>query len=281
MIDISFESDNLGSTWNDILSQMTRKKYSEPEYREKESILNQLNPLLKYQQELLLEKYVLILRALTDSGFWISKEKKIREGYCYLRREGKKSRRLYCVLYKDFIYLFKPKTTVSFNEKPYDMINLKFVTACDIEKADSSYIFSITTPLRKFYFRTKHEVALQEWVDKIRVTVENKINKKLDPLKPLNKLKGNHGYRYSKPIIKNLSIMDSSEDSRGKTYKLKTASTTMGRSSSNDITITTDKYISRSHCKIVVEENVPFIMDLGQSKEGTKLNGKKKLQKLL
>jgi len=46
----------------------------------------------------------------------------------------------------------------------------------------------------------------------------------------------------------------------------------VGRSSSNSIRVTCDKYISRSHFKIVIENNVPFVADLGQSKQGTTLN---------
>jgi len=223
-----------------------------------------------------LEKYYLIVKALADSGFWISKEKKIREGYCYLKRSGKKSRRLYCVLYKDFLYLFKPKSTVSLNERPYDMVNLKFVIACDIENSNSSFIFSITTPLRKFYLRTKHEVALQEWVEKIRSAVENKNNKRLAPLKPIRRIQDNHGYHYNKPINKYISIIETFEDGRQKAHKLmKSGNTTVGRSQSNDVVLTADKYISRSHCKIVIEDNIPYIMDLGQSRDGTKLNGNK------
>jgi len=270
MLDISFESDEMGSAWNDVLSRLINMKYTQEELKEKENIQNGINPLLKYQQELLLEKFVLIVRALTDNGFWISEEKKLRDGYCYLKRVGKKSRKLYCVLYKDFLYLFKPKTTVSVDEKPYDMVNLKFITACDIENKESSFTFSITTPLRIFYLRTKHEVALQEWVDKIRVTVETKNNKRLAPLKPIKRIEDKHGYYYNKPVLKYLSVLENQ-----KSHKLKGASTTIGRSSSNELTISGDKYISRSHCKILIEDNVPYIMDLGQSKDGTKLNGKK------
>jgi len=75
---------------------------------------------------------------------------------------------------------------------------------------------------------------------------------------------------------KSLSVIETFEDGRQKVHKLsKGGSSSIGRSSSNDVTLTADKYISRSHCKIVVEENVPYLMDLGQAKDGTKLNGKR------
>jgi len=184
MLDISFESDDLGIKWNEALDKLIHAKYKEAEIAEKEAARKELDPLLKSQQELIYEKYSIILKALADSGFWIAKEKKIREGYCYLKRHGKTSRKLYVVLYKDFIYFFKPQARVSMNERPYYMINIKFVTACDMENSEN--LFSITTPLRKFILRTKHEVALQEWVGKIRETIEKK-NKKLAPMKKIKK----------------------------------------------------------------------------------------------
>jgi len=160
------------------------------------------------------------------------------------------------------------------NERPYYMINLKFVTACDMENAEN--LFSITTPLRKFILRTKHVVSLQEWVSKLRETIERK-NKRLPPLKKIqSKQEDDRGYRYSKPIQKYLSVIETFEDGRQKVHKLsKGGSSTIGRSSSNDVVLTADKYISRSHCKIVVEKNVPYLMDLGQARDGTKLNGKR------
>jgi len=96
-------------------------------------------------------------------------------------------------------------------------------------------------------------------------------------MKKINKKQeDDRGYRYSKSIQKYLSVIETFEDGRQKIHKLsKAGSTTIGRSSSNDVTLTADKYVSRSHCKIVVENNVPYLMDLGQAKDGTKLNGKR------
>jgi len=73
-----------------------------------------------------------------------------------------------------------------------------------------------------------------------------------------------------------MSVIETFEDGRQKVHKLsKGGNSTIGRSSSNDVVLTADKYISRSHFKIVVDNNVPYLMDLGQAKDGTKLNGKK------
>jgi hypothetical protein len=60
------------------------------------------------------QKYHLIMKTLTESGFFISpKVKKEKEGYLELKRAGKEWKKLYVVLLKDFIYLFKPHEKVS------------------------------------------------------------------------------------------------------------------------------------------------------------------------
>jgi adenine-specific DNA methylase len=109
-----------------------------------------------------------------------------------------------------------------------------------------------------------------------------------------------NGYVYAKDISKKLSLIETFEDGKQKTHKLKQGTNykkkiffffpgsgrhvvalffssfcvyrmfffagpnTIGRSASNTIRVTCDKYISRSHCKIEVIHNVPFISDLGK-----------------
>jgi len=167
--------------------------------------------------------------------------------------------------------MFKPEEKVSINERPYSLINLKFITAIDMS-SDSA--FSVTTPLRKFVFGCKHEVAATEWVNQLRL-VTTKKNKSLPPMKHIVKKVSDNGYHYSKDISKRLSIVETFADGKQKTHKIKPPSSTMGRSGSNTIRLTCDKYISRSHFKIVIENNVPFLEDLGQSKKGTTLNDTK------
>eukprot|EP01125_Pyxidicula_operculata_P006991 TRINITY_DN2393_c0_g1_i1.p1 TRINITY_DN2393_c0_g1~~TRINITY_DN2393_c0_g1_i1.p1 ORF type:complete len:263 (+),score=47.71 TRINITY_DN2393_c0_g1_i1:734-1522(+) len=188
-------------------------------------------------------------------------------------RPKMKPKKLYVVLYRDFIYLFNPQTRVSYNERPHSFINVKFIIACDIEAEN---IFSVTTPLRKFVLKTKHDVAMAEWVTQIRTQAERK-NKALPPMRGLDKRKtNNRGYSYTKNINKLMSIVEPIGGDKTRVHKLKSSGiSTIGRSSSNDIRLTYDKYVSRSHCKIVVEDNVPYVCDLGQGKSGTRVNKKK------
>jgi len=167
--------------------------------------------------------------------------------------------------------MFKPEAKVSYSERPYSLVNLKFISAIDIE---SDTTFSVTTPLRKFVFGCKHEEANTEWVNQLRIGTMKK-NKALPPLKRVGKKPSNNGYVYSKDISKRLSIIETLEDGRQKSHKLKATANTLGRSASNTVRLTSDKYISRSHCKIEIIDNVPYLSDLGQAKAGTKLNNAK------
>jgi len=56
----------------------------------------------------------MIIKTLADSGFFIEpKLKKEKEGYVELKRQGKEWKKLYLVLFKDYVYLFKPHEKIS------------------------------------------------------------------------------------------------------------------------------------------------------------------------
>jgi len=193
------------------------------------------------------------------------------------RMKGKDWKKLYCVLYKDFIYFFEPHEKVSMNVSPYTLINLKFITSVDYGK--EPFTFNISTPLRRFVIKCKHEVAVDQWIEHI----ENRRMKKSGQKEPSGKVKGKRntddkGYMYSKNIKGKMKLIDTTNKRR--VYKFPKSSPlggSIGRSSSNDLVISVDAYISRSHCRIEIRENVPFLLDLGTT-TGTILNDKKVTQ---
>lgn len=81
------------------------------------------------------------------------------------------------------------------------------------------------------------------------------------------------GYIYTKSLDGRLSV-SWLVAGKPKSKKLKGKETTIGRSSSSDIVLAEDKYISRAHCSISIEDNIPYLSDLGTT-AGTKLNGEK------
>jgi len=71
-----------------------------------------------------------------------------------------------------------------------------------------------------------------------------------------------------------MRIIETQQNGRRKIHKFPKSSInggTIGRSSSNEIVVS-DAYVSRSHCRIEIIDNVPFLLDLG-SGTGTFLNG--------
>lgn len=61
-----------------------------------------------------MKRFKLIVNTLKESGFFISpKLRKEMEGHLELKRRGKEWKKLYVVLFKDYIYMFKPHVKVS------------------------------------------------------------------------------------------------------------------------------------------------------------------------
>jgi len=84
--------------------------------------------------------------------------------------------------------------------------------------------------------------------------------------------KQQHGYYYSKPVDGRMSLYVEPPSGKKKTIKIPKKPTTIGRSNSCTIKIE-DPHISRSHSRITVEINVPYIVDLGS--KHTRVNGEK------
>lgn len=130
-------------------------------------------------------------------------------------------------------------------------------------------IFSLKTPLRRFTFKAKHDVSASEWIH----VLSNIHDPKAQAQGPSQLEVPDLGYYYSKSIDGKISVEYQSGD-KIKLKKLpKGKESLVGRSSSCFIRLLEDKQVSRLHCRIVVENNVPYLVDLGSS-SGTKLNGK-------
>jgi len=77
------------------------------------------------------------------------------------------------------------------------------------------------------------------------------------------------GYIYSAPIRGRLSLL---HESSGRVWKLTgDGPWTIGRSRDNSVCLQTDPYLSRRHGKIEIQNNVPFVVDLG-TRTGLQLN---------
>jgi hypothetical protein len=73
-----------------------------------------LQPLLVEQESMKMKRFKLIVNTLKESGFFISpKLRKEMEGHLELKRRGKEWKKLYVVLFRDYLYMFKPHIKVS------------------------------------------------------------------------------------------------------------------------------------------------------------------------
>lgn len=133
--------------------------------------------------------------------------------------------------------------------------------------------FSVRTTLRRFVFKAKHGIAAKEWINAFVSC--NEASGEQQSL-----VSSDLGYTYTKNIDGKLSLEYNSGD-KLKLKKLnKGKEALVGRSSSCTVRLLEDKQVSRLHCRIVVENNVPYVIDLGSS-AGTKVNGENVIKQAL
>lgn len=149
--------------------------------------------------------------------------------------------------------------------------------------------FTVYAPSFAFCFQCRHQVAAMDWVKSIRSQIAVKqrtfiqlIFSPNDPPKSsdasisphdtgLSLDPQHHCYIYTgKKLLKNIWVGLISENSAKvkRKKKIKVATFIIGRSASCNLRLK-DPFSSRSHCKIVIFNNVPYICDMGQSSKGS------------
>jgi len=187
-------------------------------------------------------------------------------------------RRFYVILTRESMFFFKGGNKEDLRQKPAMNLLLRFVTHCDFHKSKKQK-FIVATPLKKFVCEARHEIAATEWVDKIRELSNRARPNALPPMRAVREGADNRGYAYSKPIEGRMYLMENPPKSfklfKTKKHKLnKRGQSIVGRSNQVDVTLNEeDVLVSRQHCKILVEDNIPYLCDLGQCHHGTQLNG--------
>lgn len=164
------------------------------------------------------------------------------------------------------------------DSQPYDWIDLQYVTGLRPSK-EKKDCFVIFTAMRKFVFRAKHEIACSEWINGI----SEMNSRKSSATTPTVLVGADHkGYSYSKPIDDRIILtIDCPDAEKPRQKKLGKANEhTIGRSSSCTVVVKEDKFISRAHVRISIEDNIPFLVDLGTG-TGTKLNGRRVVKSAL
>eukprot|EP01130_Rhizamoeba_saxonica_P009742 TRINITY_DN3974_c0_g1_i2.p1 TRINITY_DN3974_c0_g1~~TRINITY_DN3974_c0_g1_i2.p1 ORF type:complete len:377 (+),score=81.87 TRINITY_DN3974_c0_g1_i2:24-1154(+) len=242
VLSLSYESNDIADEWHEALTQLMRQKYEPEEYAFREETMQEIEPLISERTDLLHQKYALIVMALESSGFFIEpNHKKIREGFIHIRKNDY-WKKLYAVLYRDYIYFFRPHDKVTVNTNPYNFIYLKFIKSVEYDE-DNEKNFIIRTSLRSIKIRARHYIAAEEWIQSIQDTLGKKFKGVSQPRTIID----NQGYHYSKSIVGKMSIVEFFPSGKRKVHKFhkKNNGGSIGRSSSADITVTNDDYVSR------------------------------------
>jgi hypothetical protein len=287
MFNISHAEQPVLESFLHELMDMVSQNLGQEEFKKRVGIASRLVPLLEVQMQLELKRADDLVDTLKQGGLMDQPGSAIKQGF--LQLESKKDpsgwKRQYFVLRKDFLtYSYTRKETNTGSIDPRDkrkgIIALKFANVkADVKilpNGEKEYCLILYTPFMNYRMQAKHDVALREWLEAIDRQIRPGSSPYLPPrdsnpapggeveLRPLSQAVGPIP-RYYKP---RLEYQDT--EGKRKVAKIEKAKTNIGRSSSNEIRVL-DKSVSRQHCRIDLENNVCFIVDLG-SEVGTIVN---------
>jgi len=148
-------------------------------WKEKQEAVEELNPLLREQFVIQLQRFNLMMDSLTSSGFLdkgsgdvqpIRSNRKEKSGVLLLEIADHKWKKCYFVLFEGTLFYYKDSKAKS----PTGFITLKYASIhLDTKRLmTSKFVFQVRTPLRIVNCKCKHAVALSEWM----AVLENAIN---------------------------------------------------------------------------------------------------------
>jgi len=270
--------------WHSALDKIIKEHLSPEDIESRNKALQEVTPLLGQKSAQDMERILIMLAELENTGFAGARVKKEKTGNLDMLVEDSEVLNIwvkyYFILQNQCLYYYKTSKA-----PPKGIITLKFTQIMTESLPELQYCFRLTTPLSTFVLRAKHQVALEEWV----LALENsKAGKKPQSQKPESEKSGlledheftdlrgmnelnindteNHGYH--KKVLPQLVFV--SKDGKSKVHKLALGSNVVGRSDSSAVKVD-DKKVSRSHCKIEITESTAYVLDLG-SGHGTKVN---------
>lgn len=141
--------------------------------------------------------------------------------------------------------------------------------------------FIILSPSFRFVFQCKHEIAAVDWVNSLRSQATTKEKSLLSNLFNLESSEESNNlipvtvaqhncYIYSGKSLQGnmwLGLLKESTTKVKRKKKIKVSTFVIGRSASCNLKLK-DPFTSRSHCKIMIIEGVPYLCDMGQSNKG-------------
>eukprot|EP01127_Copromyxa_protea_P017546 TRINITY_DN5363_c0_g1_i1.p1 TRINITY_DN5363_c0_g1~~TRINITY_DN5363_c0_g1_i1.p1 ORF type:complete len:305 (-),score=25.55 TRINITY_DN5363_c0_g1_i1:496-1410(-) len=223
----------------------------------------------------------------STTGMFPSTSSKCQQSTLLLQMYDQKWRPVQVTLYAgELQLLFKEKSRMF-------RIILRSVLSIDVSSTTKE-VFVVNTPSHSFQLRCRHEIAAVDWVNSLRTQIRLRDktllqqffsfaggsrtqpstepqcgSELLSPPTPEN------SYKYSgKPLLKNcwVGIVNELNGKIKNKKKIKKDTFLIGRSGSADFIVKKDPYVSRTQCKISIVDNIPYLVDMGQSVKGTFLN---------
>lgn len=269
---LSAPTDDEMEEWMNTISNALQLKYSAEELEEKRSAAEKVAPLLEQQNQMQQEHYKNTMKLLDDAGFIeMFSKPKVHEGYLKLQSDNfhRTWRKYYFVLHPKYLYIY----TLQDKAHPHGVIAIKFISKIEPLPggSGSQRRFVIVTPLRSYFLRARHEVAMDEWIRKISEQCQSR--GEMAPSKPYEGVSA--AADLSKGDIFHGKLqLEYSVGKKHKTYTSSGKSITMGRATSNQVALS-DTKVSRNHAKIeFTRDGHAILMDLGSSR-GTWLNSEK------
>mmetsp|Transcript_3246 Transcript_3246/g.11327 ORF Transcript_3246/g.11327 Transcript_3246/m.11327 type:complete len:427 (+) Transcript_3246:156-1436(+) len=253
----SAESDAAVEAWVSALDQLIHSKYSDSEISDKAEAARRLLPLINEQECIQKDRYVYLRTVLAQSGLLgYNQPKKLKEGYLDVRLDDDEGawRKMYFILHKKYLNYYR----VEDKKIPYGVVALKFMTSVE-EESDGGDCFLLSTPLRTFSLKAKHNVAMKEWVYAMKTASQSK--GEIVEAARLAEVGSDA------PAIHGKVVFQYREGGRSKSFSLAPGKiATIGRSSSSNLKVS-DINVSRNHGKVEFpRDSAPVYYDLGSTK---------------
>jgi len=291
------EEDLLG--WYEPIADVLQDSLG-PQFHDKQQAAEILIPLLRLKYYEYLAEAQILLENLEKQGFFVAEDKiksknRDKQANLYMMYGNNNSWTRYRVVLKGpYIYYYLPEK----GHQSARTIVLRYssIEGMDVEEADGSAVFCIHTPILSYYFKCKHRVAMEEWVDAIERGKSNsglkkgvkiptkEIDMKVAERKDEEELLLTKEEKSRKRKENRSRTIDPLSDGpfltyhppgrrptkKPKVFKITTTVTSIGRADTNDLVID-DTRMSREHCRLDTIDNKLVFVDLG-SKRGSKIN---------
>jgi len=271
--EIIWDTDGEAGQWLPNFQEVSEKKYSGEDLQNLQNAWKKLRPYREREHA----SMIAIMKEHTIEevmGAVGSSKTKVKQASLDVDFGNSKWLQIYIILAKGDIRFHKSKHKERSQRTYYHIF---YQSLSNVFEDDSdNRILHCYTSLLHFKVLFPHDVVAREWLSSLHKHSAGHPHP-LAITKPLSQATPADGYHVylGKDLFKNIWLATSFPTSSKvkKKKKVKRSPFLIGRSRSADYQVGRHSGASRSHCQLVVENFVPYLVDLGQSKHGTYVNG--------